>query len=210
LAVKGRKQSRFAVGHLALGYLSGKASGKLLKTQVNLPLVFMLSVVPDVDLLFPLFLQHRGPTHSILMAFMVFVPFFAVYGRKVIPYFLALVQHSLIGDYVAGGNVQLLWPAAGQYFGMTIGIESSINVTLEWVLFLASMVFMVKMGDLAVLLQPHDSNLILAVPTFTVLLPTFLFFPLYVPVWLILPHLVYLFVFLASMFVDVSKAFRKL
>ena len=195
---------------MALGYLSGKASGKLLKTEVNLPLVFMLSVVPDLDLLFPLFLQHRGPTHSIIVAFLFFVPFFAVYGRKVIPYFAALVQHSLIGDYVAGGNVQLLWPVTGQYFGMTIGIESPINITLEGVLFLTSMISMMKIGDLAVLLQPHNSNLILAVPAFTVLLPTFLFFPLHVPVWLILPHLVYLFIFLASMFFDVSKAFRKL
>ncbi|MGB9853553.1 MAG: metal-dependent hydrolase [Candidatus Bathyarchaeales archaeon] len=190
---------------MALGYLSGKTSGELLKAKVNLPLIFMLSVAPDIDLLFPLFIQHRGPTHSIIMAFVVFVPFFVVYRRKAIPYFAAFVQHSLIGDYVAGGNVQLLWPVTGRYFGVAIGIESPINITLEWVFFLASMILMVKMGDLAVLLQPHNSNLILAVPTFTVLLPTFLCFPLYVPVWLILPHLIYLFMFLASMFVDVYK-----
>ena len=191
-----------------MGYLSGKASGKLLKTEVNLPLVFMLSVLPDLDLLFPLFLRHRGPTHSILMAFVVFVPFFAVYRRKGVPYFLAFVQHSLIGDYIAGGNVQLLWPVSGQYFGMTIGIESAINMTLEWMFFLVSIIFMVRMGDLAALLQPHNHNLILAVPTFTVLLPTFLRFPLYVPVWLFLPHLIFLCMFLASIFVDVYKVLK--
>lgn len=168
----------------------------------------MLSVIPDIDLLFPLFLQHRGPTHSILMAFAIFVPFFALWRMKTAPYFVALVQHSLIGDYIAGGNVQLLWPLTGEHFGMSIGIESQINIALEWSLFLASMVVMVRVGDLAVFLQPHGSNLILTVPTFTVLLPTFLSFPLYVPGWLILPHLIYLCVFLASIFVDVYKVLK--
>lgn len=193
---------------MGFGYIAGKASGKFLKTGINLPLVFMLSVVPDIDLLFPLFLQHRGPTHSIIVAFIVFVPFFVLYRGKVLPYFVALIQHSLFGDYLAGGNVQLLWPLSEERFGVSIGIESPINLALEWVLFLASMVVMVRVGDLRVLLQPHDSNLILSVPTFTVLLPTFLCFPLYVPVWLILPHLIYLFIFLASIFVDVYKVLR--
>ncbi len=168
----------------------------------------MLSVAPDIDLLFPLFLQHRGPTHSILMAFAIFVPFFALWHTKAVPYFAALIQHSLIGDYIAGGNVQLLWPLTGELFGMSIGIESQTNIALEWALFLASMVIMVRMGDLRVLLQPHSSNLILSVPTFTVLLPTFFCFPLYVPVWLILPHLIYLCVFLASIFADIYKVLK--
>ncbi len=191
-----------------MGYLSGKASGKFLKTEVNLPLVFMLSVLPDIDLLFPVFLQHRGPTHSVIVAFLVFAPFFVVYHRKVVPYFLAFVLHPLVGDYIAGGNVQLSWPLSQQYFGMAIDIGSPVNVGLEWVFFLLAMVLMVKVGDLAVLLQPHNSNLFLAVPTFTVLLPTFLCFPLHVPVWLVLPHLFYLFIFSAAILVDVYWAVK--
>ena len=38
----------FAVGHMAFGYLSSKASSSPLKTKLNIPLVLTLSILPDV------------------------------------------------------------------------------------------------------------------------------------------------------------------
>ena len=197
----------FAVGHLALGYISSKASAKLLKTELNIPLILTLSILPDIDILIP-FLTHRGPTHSVLVAFVVFLPLFAVFRKKAVPYFLALLQHSLISDYIAGGQIQLLWPVTIQQYGMGIGIKSQTNMAIEWIAFLAATIVMFKAKDLAVLFQPHNSNLILTIPTFTVLLPTFLSFPLDVPQWLILPHLIYLSIFSASIIIDISQALK--
>ena len=182
----------------------GKASAKITKTKLNIPIALTLSVIPDIDILIP-FLQHRGPAHSIITLFMVFIPIFAIYRKKAIPYFLALIQHPLIGDYIAGGQLQLLWPIATQYYGMEIGIKSQTNITIEWLIFLASMIVMLKTKDIMAFFQPHNSSLILSIPTFTVLLPTFLAFPLEVPPILILPHIVYLILFLTSILIDVRK-----
>jgi membrane-bound metal-dependent hydrolase YbcI (DUF457 family) len=193
----------FAVGHLALGYLLGKGSSRLLKTGLNLPIVFVLSVIPDVDLIIP-GLMHRGPTHSLILALAVFIPFLVIYRRKAVPYMLALVSHPLIGDYVAGGRVQLLWPLATQY-GLGIDIKSQTNMALEWAIFLASMIIMLRTRDIAKLFQPHDSNLILTIPMFTALLPTLLSFPLGVPPWLIPPHVAYVLICAASITIDLSK-----
>ncbi len=50
----------YAVGHFALGYLTGKVAAKSLDVKINLPLLFLASVFPDIDILIP-GLVHRGP-----------------------------------------------------------------------------------------------------------------------------------------------------
>lgn len=171
---------------------------------MNIPLVLTLSIIPDADILIP-FVEHRGPSHSIITATMIFIPLFALYRKTAFPYFVALVQHSLIGDYIAGGRVQLLWPLTSQFYGIEVGIESSTNITLEWLVFLTAAIVMLKTKDMRILLQPHNSNLILAIPTFTVLLPTFLAYPLNVPIALVPLHIACLILFLASLLIDTRK-----
>jgi hypothetical protein len=196
------------VGHFAIGYVFGKLTAQATKTKMNIPLILTLSLIPDVDILVP-YVEHRGPFHSVIMTAIVFIPLFALYGKMASPYFVALIQHSLIGDYIAGGGVQLLWPLTSQLYGMNISIRSPTNITLEWLAFLVATIVMVKTKDTQILLQPHNSNLILAIPTFTVLLPTFLAFPLDVPIALIPPHIIFLILFLASLLIDVRKIERQ-
>jgi membrane-bound metal-dependent hydrolase YbcI (DUF457 family) len=201
--------STYAVGHFAVGYILAKLTSKMTKTKFNVALILTLSVIPDVDILIP-YVAHRGPTHSILMAFAVFIPIFALYHKNALPYFAALIQHSLISDYVAGGKVQLLWPLTTQTFGLELSIKSPANITIEWLSFLTTTLIMIKTKDAYPLLQPHNSNLIIAIPTFTVLLPTFLSFPLEVPAPLIPPHLAFLILFLASLSIDLKKVMKQL
>jgi len=198
----------FAVGHIAFAYLSGKGSARLLKTGLNIPLIATLAVIPDVDILFHGLIEHRGPTHSIITALIIFAPFFALYRRAAFPYFVALVQHSLVGDYLAGGRIQLFWPITTQYFGFTMEITSLTNVAIEWTMFLASIALLFRTKDVALFFQPHLSSLILAIPTFTVLLPPILSFPLDVPVLLIPPHVAYAIMFLAAILLALSQVFR--
>jgi len=189
----------YAVGHLALGYLSGKETSKIL--NVNIPLLFLASVMPDADLLIP-GLQHRGPTHSIIIFCLLFLPAFILFGIRATPYFLALIQHSLVGDYLTGGT-QLLWPIATNWYGLGIEITSLTNIFIEWILFVISITIILKTNDAWLLLQPHPSNPILLVPALAILLPTFLNIPLPLPLELVIPHLIYLTFFTLSILMDV-------
>jgi membrane-bound metal-dependent hydrolase YbcI (DUF457 family) len=200
--------STYAVGHFAIGYILAKLTSKMTKTKFNVALILTLSVIPDVDILITP-IVHRGPTHSVLMAFAVFIPIFALYHKNALPYFAALVQHSLIGDYVAGGKVQLLWPLTTQTFGLELSIKSPANITIEWLSFLTATLIMIKTKDAYPLLQPHNSNLILTIPAFTVLLPTLLAFPLEVPIALIPPHIVFAALFTASLSIDLKNIIEK-
>jgi hypothetical protein len=139
-----------------------------------------------------------------------FIPFFAVYGKKAVPYFLALAQHALIGDYVTSGTmgVQLFWPLTNQSYGIGIAIRTQTNVALEWTAFLAAIVIMVKTRDITKFFQTHKSNLLLSIPTFTTLLPTLASFPLGVPLWLVPPHIFYTVIFSIAIILAVPRVFK--
>jgi hypothetical protein len=199
----------FAVGHLALGYLTGKATAKILKTNANIPLLLVLSILPDIDLLIP-GLPHRGPLHSIILFSILFIPFFAAYRKKATPYFIALVQHSLLGDFVGGGGTQLLWPLTLSYYGIQVEIKSLTSIAVEWVCFLLFLIVMLKTNDMKTFFHVHRSNLLLSIPIFTVLLPTFLSFPIYVPMELVAPHLAYMMLFSASVLIDLRYEVKKI
>jgi membrane-bound metal-dependent hydrolase YbcI (DUF457 family) len=197
---------------MALAYLLGKASAKPLKINLNIPLILVLSIIPDIDIIFERLFQsviHRGPTHSLVIAILVFIPVFVLYRQKALPYFLALASHALIGDFFIGGQVQLLWPLSTSQFGLHesgfyyISIFNPINVALELTLFIISTVIMFKTKDWQVFFRNNKSNLVLIIPIFTVLLPTFVGYPFTAPLLLTLPllamaHLFYLILFSVS------------
>ena len=197
----------YAVGHFALGYLTGKFASKPLNVNINLPLIFLASVFPDSDILIP-GLEHRGPLHSVIVFCLLFIPIFLLYKKRAVPYFVAVIQHLIIGDYLTGGT-QLLWPVSNDMYGLNIGIASLTNITLEWVLFLISITVMFKTQDVLSLFKHHSSNLILSVPVLTVLLPTLISFPLYVPLELLIPHIVYLTIFGFSILLDWKAILKK-
>lgn len=194
---------------MSIAYLLGKGSSKPLRYKPNIPLLLVLSIIPDIDIIFDLLTGaqlHRGPSHSVVVAIVAFIPFFIVYRKKAIPYFLALISHSLIGDFFIGGHVQLLWPLSKTQFGLQelgsyyISIFNPINIVLELTLFTIATVVLYKTNDWKVFFTSNKSNLILIIPVFTVLLPTTIGYPFSKPLlttepFLAIAHLFYLVLF---------------
>jgi membrane-bound metal-dependent hydrolase YbcI (DUF457 family) len=164
----------FAVGHFALGYLAGKGSSSLLKTKINLPLLLVVSVLPDIDLILqgvdPTLFMHRGPTHSIITFTVLMLPFFYFYRRQAIPYFGVLLSHSIIGDFFTGG-IELFWPFSQEWFGLNFDVRSLGNVISEIVLFGITLGLMVYNRDIRSLLKPGKYNLVLIIALGAVLGP---------------------------------------
>ncbi len=57
-------------GHMALGYFSGFLYKKMTGKDFNLIVIWIFSLLPDLDLFIP-GLVHRGPTHSVVFALLV-------------------------------------------------------------------------------------------------------------------------------------------
>jgi len=201
----------FAVGHLALGYITGKASFKPLKANLNIALLLTIPILPDIDLLLEPTLQHGGPTHSIILMFVVFLPVFAVWNKKVLPYFLALVSHP-IADYLTRSSrysgVQLLFPLTTDRYAAGSITLIPIYIYTEILLFAAFLTVMIVTKEVAILFKPHPSNLLLVMPIATALLPVFLRFPMEVPTVLIVPHIILIFLLAGSILVDVRQLIR--
>ncbi len=191
----------YAVGHLALGYLAGRAASKLFNVEMNIPMLFVASIIPDIDLLVPYF-EDRGLIHSIFIFGLLFLPASLLYGKRAVPYFAALATHSIIGDYLTNDGVQLLWPVTLDWYGGGIPVRSLTNALLEWILFIISLTIMLRTKDLEILFQKHSSNILLSIPALTILLPTIFNIPTYVPAALFFPHFTCLSLFTLSILID--------
>lgn len=213
----------FAVGHLAIAYLLGKGSSKGLRTKLNIPLLLVLSILPDIDIIYDFLTGsdiHRGPTHSIVVATLAFIPIFLIYRKKAIPYFLALISHSLIGDFFIGGQLQLFWPFSTREFGLHelgsyyVGIFNPVNVALELTLFVIATLILYKSGDWKAFFTSNKTNLVLIIPIATVLLPSTIGYPFTTSLLLSEPllalaHLFYLVFFGIAIMKTLTAIYRK-
>jgi membrane-bound metal-dependent hydrolase YbcI (DUF457 family) len=214
----------FAVGHMAIAYLLGKGFSRALRVKLNIPILLVLSILPDIDIVYDFLTGsqiHRGPTHSIIVAALAFVPIFIIYRKKAIPYFIALISHPLIGDFLIGGKLQLFWPLSTGQFGVHeagfpyyISIFSPANIALEMTLFFIATLVLYKTGDWKAFFTSKKTNLVLIIPIATVLLPSTIGYPFSNPLLLSVPplalaHLFYLVLFSIAALKTLSAMFKK-
>jgi membrane-bound metal-dependent hydrolase YbcI (DUF457 family) len=156
------------------GFICGKLSASALKVTANPFLLLFLGALPDVDLLLGIVgIQHRTWTHSILIWTLVFTPFLAIYRQRAIPYFVATIQHILIGDFIVGAYNRPFWPVSQSNFNLGYSLFSIENIALE----AAGLGLMIALILLKKPMQIEfffESKLILILPL--IMLVTFLFF----------------------------------
>lgn len=189
----------FAVGHITLGYIIGKILSKATEQNLNIPALWTVSLLPDIDFIFP-GLQHRGPTHSILVALLILAPFFIIGSRKTIPYFTALATHSIIGDLITDGGVQLFWPLSSEWmeFKIVIKMGSTLETYIELGLFMMLIITLIFSKDIKKLFNPDRKNIILFIPLCTIVLPALFRYPIKIPRTLIIPHFILLTIIAVS------------
>ena len=213
----------FAVGHMAIAYLLGKGSSKALRVKLNIPILLVLSILPDVDIIYDFLTGaeiHRGPTHSIVIATLAFIPIFIIYRKKAIPYFLALISHPLIGDFFIGGQLQLFWPFSTTEYGLHelgsyyIRITDPVNIAAELILFAIATLVLYKTSDWKAFFTDNKTNLVLIIPIATVLLPSTIGYPFNAPLLLTQPtlalaHLFYLVLFSIAVIKTLTSIYKK-
>jgi membrane-bound metal-dependent hydrolase YbcI (DUF457 family) len=198
----------FAVGHAAYGYILAKATGKAVKSDIHIPLVLALSIAPDLDLLIR-GLTHRGATHSLVLALLFSTPFLLKYRAKALPYLVAVVQHSLLGDYITGG-AQLLSPLTTRIIGLNYSVYGPQNILLEWSGFILMLLVLVLSRDYSRLLKPNMENLLLIITAAATLVP---FYPRRysgIPLSLLIPSLGLLILYAASILSLPAHAIRQI
>lgn len=105
----------------------------------------------------------------------------------------------------------LLWPITSTSFGLNdyIEITSITNIILETTLFITSTLLLIKTGEISLFFHNKKSNLLLAIPITTVLLPTLVSYPLEVPLPLLPPHIFYLVLFSIAILATINPYRRE-
>lgn len=133
-----------AVGHISIGYLFGKLTAKAVHQRLNIPLLMMLAVLPDIDFLIP-FLPHRGPLHSLLLHGIIFIPLLVVFRLQSVPYLTALITHSMV-DVLGWEPAQLIWPLNATSMHLNLLTQSQLAI-IELDLFLLAASLMILDRD---------------------------------------------------------------
>ena len=137
--------------HMVWGYVLGRGAARARRTQLNIPLLILAGAIPDLDLLtdqpFATIFGHHGIFHSWLAIVLCSIPFFFAYGAGTIPYFIAVIQHPLFGDFVTN-QIPLLFPWTLSQTGMNLSeTNPAAAVALEIFGFLLFLVVFVMSGD---------------------------------------------------------------
>jgi hypothetical protein len=137
--------------HMVWGYVLGRGAARAKRTQPNIPLLILAGAIPDFDLFtgqpYATMFGHHGIFHSWLAIVLCSIPFFFAYGAGTIPYFVAVVQHSLFGDLVTN-EVPLLFPLTFSQTGINLSQTNPAAATaLEIFGFLLFLVIFVMSGD---------------------------------------------------------------
>lgn len=166
------------IGHVSFAYLLSKIFHK--STSLNLPLAFIFSLIPDLDILL-LFSVHRGPMHSFVIYALAFIPFFIILGYDSIFYFLMIFSHILLDLFT--NPVQLFWPMDLTW--VAFGVDVNIQVYMELFLFISAFYFFVKSKDYITIIRPCYSNILLIVPMSALMVMIVFGFPQYLPMLLL-------------------------
>jgi hypothetical protein len=157
----------------------------------------------------PSLLEHRGLTHSVILFLAIVFPSILVWKKQAIPYLVAFASHPFLGDYLtatsAADGLQLFFPLSSSWFS---GGSETLLITyayLELALFIVFLTLMLTTRDIITLIKPHSSNLLLAIPISTALLPVFLQFPIPVPTILVIPHLILLILLALPILTDIKQ-----
>lgn len=205
------RSEMFAIGHFALGYLTGKATSKLVHVKVNLPILLAISVIPDIDLLLWNFMDHRGLTHSIIVITVLMIPLLVIFRKAVLPYATALLSHVFLGDFFTGG-IEFLWPITKEIYGYYVNVNSLLISAIELGLFLITLTLMYKLKDLQTLLKPGNHNIFLIIP-FGATLGPFLFSATQgdpISILLVIPSLFWLGIFTISILNNLRVSIKSL
>ena len=180
----------FAVGHMSIAYLITRGLKRSRLQSMSIPLVWVSSLLPDIDLLIP-GINHMGPTHSIIIA--IFIPLCLITGREATPYFLAYASHTVLGDLITNNGIWFLWPLTLRRFQVPLPVtcKTTFSANLELALFALFLLAYIITKDYASELHSNATRPLALIPIIALLVPLVFSFPIPVPLRLIPPHLAF-------------------
>ena len=192
----------YAAGHMAIGYLLARIQNR--DNTLNIPIIWALSILPDIDLLIPN-LEHRGPTHSLIFSLIIFLPLIIHKKGKIIPYYTALLSHSVI-DLFTNNGTQFLWPISDNNFRFpyTLKMGTTSEGIIEIILFAIMILIIILYKDYNKLIQ-YTNNLMITSIFLIFIASISIKYAYSTPKILLIPHITLVGIIFVSFIASISK-----
>jgi hypothetical protein len=163
----------FLLGHSCWSYLFSKLTGR--KVKVNLPayMALLAGVLPDFDIYFKPLIQHHTYTHSLLILLPICAVLVVRFKGMGLAFSAGILSH-LVADSIVG-TVPLLYPLSDFQVGISLGLPSPADTTLEVGALGLVLLLAYLNGDYKLVTESHRESIYLIIPMVSIVTLTLLF-----------------------------------
>jgi LexA-binding, inner membrane-associated putative hydrolase len=163
----------FLLGHSCWSYLFSKLTGR--QAKVNLPayLALLAGVLPDFDIYFKPLIQHHTYTHSLIILLPICTFLVVRFKGLGLAFSVGILSH-LVADSIVG-TIPPFYPLSNFQFGISLGLPSPADTTLEVGGLGLVLVLAYLNGDYKLVTESRRESLYLVVPMVSIVTLTLLF-----------------------------------
>ena len=163
----------FLLGHSSWSYIFSKLTGRQVKVSIPAYLALLAGVLPDFDIYFKPLIQHHTYTHSLI----ILLPICAVLVNRFKGLGLAFsagILCHLVADSIVG-TIPPLYPLSDFQLGISLGLPSPADTTLEVGALGLVLVLAYLNGDYKLVTESHRESVYLTIPMLSIVTLTLLF-----------------------------------
>jgi len=163
----------FLLGHSCWSYLFSKLTGR--KVKINLPayMALLAGVLPDFDIYFKLLVQHHTYTHSLLILLPICTVLVVRFKGPGLAFSAGILSH-LVADSIVG-TIPPLYPLSDFQVGISLGLPSPADTTLEVGALGLVLLLAYLNGDYNLVTESHRESIYLMIPLVSIVTLTLLF-----------------------------------
>ena len=163
----------FLLGHSCWSYLFSKLIGR--KVKVNLPayMALLAGILPDFDIYFKPVIQHHTYTHSLLILLPICTVLVVRFKGPGLAFSAGILSH-LVADSIVG-TIPPLYPLSDFQVGISLGLPSPADTTLEVGALGLVLLLAYLNGDYKLVTESHRESIYLIIPMVSIVTLTLLF-----------------------------------
>jgi hypothetical protein len=163
----------FLLGHSCWSYLFSKLTGRQIKVNLPAYMALLAGVLPDFDIYFKPWIQHHTYTHSLIILLPICVILVIRFKGFGLAFSAGILSH-LIADSIVG-TIPPLYPLSDFQVGISLGLPSPADTTLEVGALGLVLVLAYFNGDYKLVTESHRESVYLTIPMVSIVTLTLLF-----------------------------------
>jgi hypothetical protein len=163
----------FLLGHSCWSYLFSKLTGRQVKVNLPAYMALLAGVLPDFDIYFKPLIQHHTYTHSLLILLPICAVLVVRFKGMGLAFSAGILSH-LIADSIVG-TIPPLYPLSDFQVGISLGLPSPADTTLEVGALGLVLVLAYFNGDYKLVTESHRESVYLTIPMVSIVTLTLLF-----------------------------------